>query len=36
MRKERVNPYEQDSINARKDVNKKEQWIERNWDRPDY
>jgi hypothetical protein len=33
MRKERVNPYEQDSINARKNVNKKEQWIQRNWDK---
>jgi hypothetical protein len=33
MRKERVNPYEKDSQNSIRDVNKKEQWIERYWNK---
>ena len=33
MRKERVNPYEKDSQNSIREVNKKEQWIERYWNK---
>ena len=33
MRKERINPYEKDSQNSIREVNKKEQWIERYWNK---
>tara|TARA_R100001369_G_scaffold23874_2_gene43803 strand:+ start:7586 stop:8092 length:507 start_codon:yes stop_codon:yes gene_type:complete len=33
MKKERLNPWEKDALNSVREANKKEQWVERHWNK---